>query len=70
MKAFDHIFVMTKGGPGTASMVMAMYAYQTSFLKYRMGYGSALSIGILILSLAIIVTSRAGLERMSRREDV
>ena len=28
MKAFDNIFVMTKGGPGTSSMVMAMYGYQ------------------------------------------
>ena len=31
MKAFDNIYVMTKGGPGTASMVMAMYGYQVSF---------------------------------------
>ncbi len=30
MKAFDNIYVMTSGGPGTASMVMAMYGYQVS----------------------------------------
>lgn len=70
MKAFDHIFVMTGGGPGTASNVMAMYAYQTSFLKYRMGYGTTLSIGILILSLAIVLISRGLLERAGRKGDV
>lgn len=70
MKVFDHIFVMTGGGPGNASMVMAMYAYQTSFLKYRMGYGSALSIGILILSLSIILISRTLLQGKGRKGDV
>lgn len=70
MKVFDHIFVMTGGGPGTSSMVMAMYAYQTSFLKYRMGYGSALSIGILVLSLSLILISRTLLEHRGRKEVV
>lgn len=54
MKAFDNIFVMTKGGPGTASMVMAMYGYQISFGQSNMGYGSCISVGIFILSLLVI----------------
>jgi len=70
MKVFDHIYVMTGGGPGTASTVMAMYAYKTSFLTYRMGYGSALSIGILVLSLAIILISRVLLDRRSKEGGV
>ena len=44
MKAFDNIFVMTKGGPGTSSMVMAMYGYQISFNQSNMGYGSCISV--------------------------
>lgn len=58
MKAFDHIYVMTGGGPGTSSMVMSLYAYNNSFLKNKMGYGSALSIGILVLSLLITLGTR------------
>jgi raffinose/stachyose/melibiose transport system permease protein len=54
MKAFDHIFVMTKGGPGDASMVMALYGYRVSFAQQNMGYGSAISIGIFIASFAVI----------------
>lgn len=54
MKAFDNIFVMTKGGPGTASMVMAMYGYQISFNQSNMGYGSCISVGIFVLAMLVI----------------
>lgn len=58
MKAFDSIFVMTGGGPGSSSTVMAQYAYDTSFKAYKLGYGSAISVGIMILSVALILISR------------
>ncbi len=58
MKIFDHIYVMTGGGPGTSSMVMAQYAYINSFIMFKLGYGSAISIGILVLSLTLILLSR------------
>lgn len=54
MKAFDHIYVMTVGGPGNSSMVMALYGYKVSFAQQNMGYGSAISIGIFVLSLLVI----------------
>ena len=54
MKAFDHIFTMTEGGPGTSSMVMAMYGYKISFAQMNMGYGSAISVGIFVVSLLVI----------------
>lgn len=58
MKTFDQIFVMTGGGPGNSSQVVAMYAYSVSMERMRYGYGSAVAIGILILSLAMIALSR------------
>lgn len=58
MKVFDHIFVMTGGGPGRSSMVMAQYAYNNSFKMFKLGYGNTISIGMLILSLVIILLSR------------
>lgn len=59
MKVFDHIYTMTGGGPGTASMVMALYGYKVSFEQSNMGYGSAISVGIFIISLVVIQGSRA-----------
>jgi raffinose/stachyose/melibiose transport system permease protein len=58
MKTFDQIFVMTGGGPGNSSQVVAMYAYQVSMERMRYGYGSAVAIGILILSMSLIILSR------------
>lgn len=68
MKTFDHIYVMTGGGPGTTTMVMSLYSYQTSFTRYKMGYGSAISIGILVLSLVVTLISRRIAEGKGEKE--
>lgn len=70
MKAFDNIYVMTSGGPGTASMVMAMYGYQVSFSQQNMGYGSAISVGIFVLSLLVIGGSQWLIGLMTKKSDV
>lgn len=54
MKIFDHLFVLTKGGPGRASTVLAMYAYDIMFKQNNIGYGSAVSIAILIFGLVFV----------------
>ncbi len=54
MKAFDNILVMTSGGPGYSSMVMALYGYKVSFEQNNLGYGSCISVAIFVLALAVI----------------
>ncbi len=49
LKYFDLVYVMTNGGPGTSTELMATYMYKTSFSKYNMGYGSAIAAGMFIL---------------------
>ena len=70
MKAFDNIYTMTRGGPGTASMVMAMYGYKISFEQSNMGYGSSISVGIFVLSLLVIGGSQWLVKRMTRGVEV
>ncbi len=53
MKIYDHIYVLTGGGPGRASMSMAVYAYQNTFKFGNFGYGSAISVIILVIALLI-----------------
>lgn len=40
-KVFDLISVLTQGGPGNATSVMAYYVYKTAFMDFKMGYASA-----------------------------
>ena len=49
LKYFDLVYVMTGGGPGTSTELMATYMYKTSFVTYNMGYGSAIAAGMFIL---------------------
>ena len=58
MKVFDHIFIMTGGGPGRASEVLSLYVYNNTFRNFRFGYGSAGSVTILMISLIIIFVVR------------
>jgi len=59
MKTFDQIYVMTGGGPGTSSEVVALYAYQVSMDRMNYGYGSCVAIGVLILSMLLILLSKS-----------
>ena len=43
MKAFDVIFMLTQGGPGTATQTLVYYAYLNGFKYYDMGYASAVA---------------------------
>lgn len=69
MKSFDNIYVMTKGGPGYSSMVMAMYGYQVSFSQTNLGYGSTISVGIFVLSILVIGGSQVLVKKLTKESD-
>ncbi len=49
LKYFDLIYVMTNGGPGRSTELMATYMYKLSFSEFNMGYGSAVAAGMFLL---------------------
>jgi raffinose/stachyose/melibiose transport system permease protein len=59
MKVFDHILVLTNGGPGKSSQVLALYAYNIAFDRMKLSYSSTIAIGILVLSFIITLSSMA-----------
>lgn len=54
LRVFDIVFIMTGGGPGTASETLAFYGYRTAFNQYNIGFSSA--INMLTFSIAIVFT--------------
>lgn len=65
-KAFDIIYVITRGGPYNSSETLAVTMFRETFTMFRMGYGAAISV---LLSVIIIVISVFYL-RTSMRKDL
>ena len=55
IKVFDIIYVMTNGGPGTSSRVIAYTMYVETFSNSRAGYGAAVAVIMLILLLPVMI---------------
>lgn len=53
-KVFDLILVMTNGGPGRATNVLVIHAYNTAFRQFKFGYSSA--IAMVLFALVMVIT--------------
>lgn len=52
LRLFDLVYVMTGGGPGTATEPLSVYAFVALMQRLRFGYGAALSITVFLLTFA------------------
>ncbi|WP_328996675.1 sugar ABC transporter permease [Kribbella sp. NBC_01245] len=57
VNTFDHIYMMTQGGPGTASANLPFYIYQRAFLGFDVGQAAAM--GVVVVIGTIIVSTVA-----------
>jgi multiple sugar transport system permease protein len=55
IKVFDIIYVMTSGGPGTSSQVIAGRMYTETFHGGDIGYGAAIAVVMLLLTLPVMI---------------
>jgi alpha-glucoside transport system permease protein len=55
IKVFDIIYVMTGGGPGTSSRVIAFTMYEETFQNGRPGYGAAVAVIMLVLLAPVMI---------------
>ncbi|WP_327640581.1 sugar ABC transporter permease [Kribbella sp. NBC_00482] len=63
MQLFDQPYIMTKGGPGSATTTVTIQMYQKGFQNLQFGYGSA--IAIVLLAAILIIT---GLQFLAARK--
>jgi len=71
IKVFDHVWVMTAGGPNRASEMLGTYLYSTSFgaigsSNPQLGYATAIGIVILLFSVLLSIVQI----RLGRREEL
>ena len=55
LRVFDHIFILTEGGPGFATETLSLYIYRTAFRFSNFGYAAAMSFVLLLLTNLISV---------------
>ncbi|MBB3312622.1 multiple sugar transport system permease protein [Rhizobium sp. BK196] len=50
---FGLVYALTRGGPGGATEVVSIYIYNQSFTAFQLGYGAAVAVVALIISLIL-----------------
>jgi multiple sugar transport system permease protein len=64
LKAFDTIYALSNGGPGTSTQTLAYFVYQTGFNYYDMGYAAAAA---WLLTLMLLACALAYIRLVFRR---
>lgn len=65
VKVFDEMYLLTFGGPGTATTVISLYIRSVFFEDFRFGYGAALSVTVVALVIAVLLVA-LGVRRLVR----
>jgi len=66
LTSYEYILLLTGGGPGVESEVLALYSYQKAFESFEYGYGSAISLVLVFVALILcfILWKVFGMEKM------
>lgn len=51
LTSYEYILLLTKGGPLFESEVLALYSYHKAFQNFEFGYGSAVSLILVVIAL-------------------
>lgn len=67
LKAFDVSYILTGGGPGTATELVSTYMYKTAFTMTKFGEGSAMAVFLAVESLVAVAIVRFVGNRLQKR---
>lgn len=56
LQSYTAVFLLTRGGPFGTTRVLGYYLYETAFERFELGYGAAITLFVLALTLAVAVT--------------
>ncbi len=60
LRVFDHVFILTGGGPGTTTQLLSLYLYRVEFKYFDSGQAAALAVLVLVsFSILYRLISRA-----------
>lgn len=68
LKVFAPVYMLTKGGPGTRTMVPSYYSYTQFFQSQQVGYGSAISTALTVVIIIVSVIFLAMQQKVERED--
>jgi multiple sugar transport system permease protein len=66
-KAFDEVFLLTAGGPGTSTELVSLHLYKVFFEQNQLGYGAMLSLAIIAMIVGFLLIARRAGAAMAAR---
>ena len=54
IKLFDEIYILTRGGPGTATETISLYLYKLAFEDFRLAYAGSAAFIVLVITVVLI----------------
>jgi raffinose/stachyose/melibiose transport system permease protein len=69
LKVFGPIYVLTRGGPESSTLVPSYYSYLNFFDKSKVGYGAAIANVLTVLIILVAVVIMVLQARSARREE-
>jgi len=68
LNLFDYILLMTQGGPGNSTMVLAYYVFYSAFKEYEFGYACAIAVVQFLIGVILTVIQWSLRRRLSENE--
>ncbi len=66
LQAYTAVSLLTRGGPFGSTRVIGYYLYETAFERFDLGYGAALTVFVMILTLAVALLQASAMARRGR----
>ncbi len=65
LQSYTAVYLLTRGGPFGSTRVLGYFLYETAFERFDLGYGAAITLFVLVLTLAIAYAQARLLDRRS-----
>jgi raffinose/stachyose/melibiose transport system permease protein len=69
LKVFGPIYALTRGGPGTSTIVPSYYSYSEFFQNQQVGYGATIATALTVLIIIVSVLFISAQNRSERKEN-
>lgn len=69
LKVFGPVYMLTKGGPGTSTIVPSYYSYTQFFQSQQVGYGAAISTALTVVVVVVSIIFTNVQEQVAKEDE-